>query len=139
MERKLAIYSRYALPRFFRFFKYFFYYFWRFCFISKLFIFRFFHRNLVRFVKALFISPWFFSSHFTLRLLFNRPGTFEQLLIKLESIHATESLNKNLFFSVSQCLPEIHTHFNQSWLYLSFRQRSHHKSQCHKPTFWIKI
>ena len=99
--RKLFIHSFYYrnIPRFVTFFKYLFYYFRSFCFISRLFILSFFHRNLVRFVKATFIYPCSFSSHLTWRLFVNRTGTFEQLLVKLESIHAHRKLEQKLFLS----------------------------------------
>ena len=59
-------------------------------------------------------------------------------LLNWKASMPTESLNRN-FFLVSECLAESQTLFKQSWFHLSLRQRSHHQSQCQKPTFWIKI
>ena len=78
---------------------------------SRLFILRFFHRNLVRFVSIIFIYPCFFSSHLTWRLFFNRTGTFKQLLVKLESIHAHRKLEQFFFFFLLASVWQKAIHF----------------------------
>ena len=117
LTRKLCFHSFFYrnILRFVTLFKYLFYYFRSFCFISRLFILSFFHRNLVRFVKAIFIYPCSFSSHLTWRLFDNRTGTFEQLLVKLESIHAHRKLEQKLVLRQPVSFqPKLVSYFSQT-------------------------
>ena len=117
--RKLFIHRFFYrnILRFLTCLKYFLYNFRSFCFISRLFILSFFHRKLVRFVNTIFIYPCFFS--FDLETFVTRTGTFEQLLVKSDSIHAHSKLEHFCFELGSVCKKARHFSNKAGSIFLS--------------------